>query len=232
MFVAISETVNFTARAPDVVCEDLTTVQDSIINSPKTFSLVGEVSDIFIETTPKTGLGTKVEKILNVATPYLPARTLSQIQKLNDAVDKVDNVIQAVDSAIEDANEIFNIAGDKSEGTSIKDKFFDFIQRIFETKTIIQIETKSRSYPRVLITGFSYTETNEGDTGDFSMGFKEIRIASIDLFRDVQKLNDAEKARVRVNTTLFGQLESETDKGLSDGLQVPEGESEKILEAI
>jgi len=55
--LAISEGTNFSASAPDIVCEDLTTVQDSIINAPKTFSLTGEVADIFIETTPETGLG-------------------------------------------------------------------------------------------------------------------------------------------------------------------------------
>ena len=218
MFVAISENINFSASAPDIVCEDLTTVQDSIINQPKNFSLIGEVSDIFIETSPSTGIGSIAEKVLNVATPYIPNRTLSQIQKINEQFSKVENAIETAKSYITDFRDIYDLIGNKTPEESIKDVFFNFIERVYDSKSIISIETKSRTIKQVLITGFNYTETNDGDTGDFSISFKEIRIASIDLFRNAQDLSDAEKSKVEVNSTLDGQLDSETDKGLSDGI--------------
>jgi hypothetical protein len=232
MFIAISEGTNFSASAPDIVCEDLTTVQDSIINAPKTFSITGEVADLFIETTPETGLGATVEKVLNKAAPYLPARTLSQIQKIEEQINEVENVIDSVDSFIKTAGDIYDIIGNKSASANIKDEFFSFIERVYDSKTIINIENKSRIQQQVLITGFSYTETNDGDTGDFSLTFKEIRIASIDLFRDSQKISDGEKAKVEVNTTLQGQLEPETDKGLSDGIKVIIDKATQLLESI
>lgn len=232
MFVAISEGTNFSASAPDIVCEDLTTVQDSIINAPKTYSLTGEVADIFIETTPETGLGTIFEKVLNKATPYLPARTLSQIQKIEEQVNAVENVIDAVDAFVKDVQEIADIVGNKTPSASIKDEFFSKIERFYDTKTIISIENKSRIQQKVLITGFSYVETNDGDTGDFTLTFKEIRIASIDLFRDLQNLSDGEKAKVEVNTTLQGQLESKLDKGLSDGIKVIQDKAVQVFNSI
>ena len=218
MYVAISETTNFAATAPDIVCEDLTTVQDSIINSPKTYSLVGEVADIFIK--PEVGLPATVEKILNIGTPYIPDRTLSQIQKVQDQISTVKSVIDNVDNVLGDVQEVFDIVGNKSPSASIKDQFFDLIQRCHDTKSIINIENKLRTQKQVLITSFSYTETNDGDTGDFTMTFKEIRIASIGLFRDNQSLSPAEEALESVNSTLGGQLDGITDKGISDGFAV------------
>jgi hypothetical protein len=232
MFVAISEGTNFSASAPDIVCEDLTTVQDSVINAPKTYSLSGEVADIFIETTPETGIGAIFEKVLNKAAPYLPARTLSQIQKIEEQLNEVENVIDSIDSIVKDAKDIYSIIGNKSASASIKDEFFYFIERVYDSKTIINIENKSRTQQQVLITGFSYTETNDGDTGDFSLTFKEIRIASIDLFRDSQNLSDGEKAKVEVNKTLNGQLDSEADKGLSDGIKVVQDKAVQAFNSI
>jgi len=267
MFVAISEGTNFSASAPDIVCEDLTTVQDSIINAPKTFSLTGEVADIFIETTPET------EKVLNKATPYLPARTLSQIQKIKEQAGNIENVIDSATSFAKTAGDIYDLVGDKSvlantksavdaargafddlvgsdsltsgienlfdkissskpPSVSIKDEFFSFIERTYDSKSIISIENKSRAQQKVLITGFSYTETNDGDTGDFTMTFKEIRITDISLFRDSQKLSDGEKAKVKVNTTLQGQLESSIDKGLSDGIKVVQDKAVQVFSSI
>ena len=232
MFVAISETINFAATAPDIVCEDLTTVQDSIINTPKTFTIAGEVADIFIEATPETGLGAVVEKVLNVGTPYIPDRTLSQIQKVRDQINKIENVIDNVDNVLGDVQEIFDIIGNKSPSASIKETFFTGIERIYDTKTVINIEMAGKVQKQVLITSFSYTETNDGDTGDFTMTFKEIRIASIGLFRDQQKLTPAEDAKVKVNSTLFGQLDSEVDKGLSDGVKILQEKATQLLEGL
>lgn len=266
MFVAISEGTNFSASAPDIVCEDLTTVQDSIINAPKTFSLTGEVADIFIETTPATGLGTIFEKVLNIATPYLPARTLSQIQKIEEQANGIENIIDSATSFVKNAGGLYdlvgnksvlanargafdslvggtgisedieglfnNIIGDKPPKAGIKSEFFTFIERIYDSKKIIKIENKSRVQLQVLITGFSFTETNDGDTGDFTMTFKEIRIASIGLFRDLQNLSDGEKAKIEVNTTLKGQLESKLDKGLSDGIKVVQDKAVQIFNSV
>lgn len=232
MFVAISEGTNFSASAPDIVCEDLTTVQDSIINAPKTFTLTGEVADLFIETKPSTGIEAIVEKVLNKATPYLPARTLSQIQKVQNQINEIENVIDSVDSFIKDAEDLYDIVGNNSSSASIKDEFFSFIERIYDSKSIITIENKSRVQQKVLITGFSYTETNDGDTGDFTMTFKEIRIADISLFRDSQKQTPSEEAKVKVNTTLQGQLESKIDKGLSDGIKVVQDKAVQVFNSI
>jgi len=232
MFVAISETVNFAATAPDIVCEDLTTVQDSIINAPKTFSIVGEVADIFIANTPETGIPATIEKVLNVATPYIPERTLSQIQKIKDEINKIENVIDSVDNTIGDVQEIFDIVGNKSAASTIKGEFFSLIERLYDTKTVINIELGERVQKQVLITAFSYTETNDGDTGDFTLSFKEIRIASIGLFRDQQNLNPAQEAKVNINSTLSGQVDSVIDKGLSDGVKVLQDKAVQVFDSI
>jgi len=133
----------------------------------------------------------------------------------------------------EDIEGLFNkITGDKPPTVGIKSEFFTFIQRIYDSKKIIKIENKSRVQLQVLITGFSYKETNDGDTGDFTMTFKEIRIADISLFRDSQKQSDGEKAKINVNTTLQGQLESAIDKGLSDGVKVVQDKAVQIFSSI
>ena len=231
-FVAISETTNFAATAPDIVCEDLTTVQDSIINTPKIYTIVGEVADIFLESTPKTGLPAKIEKVLNVATPYIPDRTLSQIQKINEQTNTIKNVIDNIDNVFGDVQEVFDIIGDKSPTSSIKEDFLKKIERAYDTKTIIDIELGYGVRKQVLITSFSYTETNDGDTGDFSLSFKEIRIASIGLFRDNQELTPAEEAKVKPNSTVGGQFDSVTDKGINDGIQTTQEKAAQVFQSI
>ena len=232
MYVAISETTNFAATAPDIVCEDLTTVQDSIINSPKTYSLVGEVADIFIENKPEVGLPATVEKILNIGTPYIPDRTLSQIQKVQDQISTVKSVIDNVDNVLGDVQEVFDIVGNKSPSASIKEDFLNKIERSFDTKTLVNIELTSGVRKQVLITSSSYTETNDGDTGDFSLSFKEIRIASIGLFRDNQEQTPAEEAKAKPNSTVGGQFDSVTDKGISDGIQTTQEKAAQVFESI
>lgn len=233
-FVEISSDVTFTATAPDVVCEDLTTAQDSVINAPKTFTIVGEVADIYIENEIESGFGTVLEKALNSATPFLPDRTLSQIQKIEDFANNIENQITAVantiDSGLDIAESILGVDGE-SEKTN-KEKFFEHIQRYYDTKQFIAIEIQGRIYENVLITSFSYTETNDGDTGDFSISFKEIRIVSIDLFRDGENLTPSEEAKKKPNTTISSEVGSITDKGLSQGILVSIDKTMNILSKV
>ena len=58
------------------------------------------------------------------------------------------------------------------------------------------------------------------DTTKFQITIKQLRIVSIDLFRDNQNLTDAEKAKKKENPTVDGQLDSSVDKGLNQGTTV------------
>ena len=235
LFVEISSTVNYTATAPRFVTEDLKTAQDSIINDPKSLTIVGEVSDIFIEQDTQEGFGDVFQTILNDATPYLPDRTLSQIQKVEEFANEVDNTIQRIDNFIAGGYRIAQTLGIMTGVTpedSPKKAFFDVMEQRYNTKQPVTIDTLYRRYENWVITSFSYEETNDGDTGLFTMTFEELRIINIDLFRNDQVLTPAEDAKVDVNTTLNGQLDPATDKGLSEGVPTVESLANEILENI
>ncbi len=234
-FVEVDSTVNFNATAPDVVCEDLTTAQDSIINRPKTYSINGEVADIFIKTEPETGIGTTLNKILNTATPYLPQRSLSQIQKIQDQADNISNQVQRVAGALSGAASILTglgLLGNAGTSKTIKEQFFDHIERIYDSRQPITVDLQYRTLQNVVIESFSYKEDNVGDPGVFQISLKQLRIVSVDLFRDSQTLNDAEKAKINENQTVDGQLDSNVDKGLNQGSTVDSETSQFLLGGI
>jgi len=232
LFVELLADANFTATAPDVVCEDLTTAQDSIVNQPKTLTITGEVADIFIENEIESGFGTVLETVLNDLTPYIPQKTMSQIQKIEEFANDIDNTIQRIDNAIGGASSIIDTLQGREPSKSIKEQFFDAMERYYDTKQPMTVDSLYRTYENYVMTSFSFSENNNGDPSDFVITLKELRIVSIDLFRNDQLLNDADKAKVNVNTTLDGQLDSVTDKGASQGLQVPNLKSMEIIERL
>jgi hypothetical protein len=235
-FVEVDSTVNFNATAPDVVCEDLTTAQDSIINRPKSYTINGEVADIFIETVVDPGIGTTLSKVLNSATPYLPQRTLSQIQKIEDQANNIENQLTQIGNAIDGGIAVLGGLGffGSSPGANrtIKEQFFDHIERIYDSRQPITVDLQYRTLENVVIESFSYLEDNVGDPGSFQIVIKQLRIVSIDLFRDNQNLSDAEKAKKKENPTVDGQLDSPVDKGLNQGTTVSAVPASFLLGAI
>jgi len=232
MFVAISETASFTATAPDVVSEDLKTAQDSVIIHPKTFSITGESAEIFIRTEQDEGFGSTAAKILNTVTPYLPQRTLSQIQKVENVANEIDNALSMATQVLSGVNDLFDLFQDKADVSTNIQNFFNFIERTYDTRSIIRIELKQKVYENILITSFQHTETNDGDTGDFIINFKQLRINSIDLFRDNQNLSDSESAKVAPNTSLDGQVDAPVDKGVNGAVPVNQAKSDQVLSRV
>ena len=231
MFVEISSTVNYEASIPDIVCEDLTTATDSITNTPKEITIVGEVADIYIEKSVSEGFGTFTAKVLNSVSPYLPDRTLSQIQKVEEDLNTINNNIDEISSYSDSALDLIDTAlGNTSEG--IKDQFFNNIEKWYDNKVLLTVDTLYRTYTNYAITSFSYTETNDGDTGDFTISLKEIRIIDIGLFRGGEEITPAEEAKKNVNKSLGGQTDSEIDKGISAGSPVDVSKSEELIKRL
>lgn len=232
MFVEISSTANFNATAPDFVCEDLTTAQDSIVNTPKTLTMVGNVADINLEIDTTKGFGDALETALNTLTPYIPARTMSQVQKIEDFANGIENTIDQIDSLGAGVFGLINSVRDKSEKITNKEEFFNFIEKIYDNKEPITLDSLYRRYENYLITSFSYEENNDGDEGDFTISFKELRVIDIDLFRNNQILTPAEEAKKSVNKTLDGQLDSAIDKGLNRGAKLSTIASDAIKNGL
>jgi len=232
-FVEISSNITCTATAPRFVTEDLKTAQDSIINEPKSITITGEVADLFIENDIDDGAGSTFQTILNNATPYLPDRTLSQIQKVENFANDIENTIDRVNNFTKGVDEIAEAIGilpGAIDSKSNKELFFDKMQQYYDTKTPITFETLYREYKNWAMTSFSYEEDNEIDNGTFSITLEELRIIDLDLFRNDQLLTPAEEAKKDVNSTLNGQTDSVTNKGITDGLPVSSQLADFLLE--
>ena len=232
LYVAISETINYSSDIPDFVAEDLSTVQDTIIVRPRTLTITGQTADIFIETKNDDGIISSIEEILNIGGIYLPDRTNSQIDKIRDVADRVKNAIGQFENVNEDIRDIVGIVTGEQESSNIKQAFLDKIQQLWSTKTIFEVDLSYKTFEKVAITGFSYTQTNDGDTGDFTITCKEVRISDLDLFRNNLNLTDAQKAKVKVNKSLDGQLDSNVNKGISEGITVLKDKALGILDAV
>ena len=52
------------------------------------------------------------------------------------------------------------------------------------------------------------------------------------MFRDNQELTPAEEAKVKPNSTVGGQFDSVTDKGINDGIQTTQEKAAQVFQSI
>jgi len=214
--VRISENTTFTSDVPDSFIEDGGTVNDHIINRPNQISIDGEVSNIHIK---KESIAQKVDDFIDKANDiknilYSTQKTDTMLQKAKKYSSRLSSVVDTVQSG-----DIFNLLNSKS--STPQNDFFNFIENLHNTKTLISIETPLKTYENMRITSISITRNNETDEAlKYKLTAKEVRFADT-------LLVDKNKYFKKPTKSVENKVKKSSNKGVVNGTNKDSSETVK-----
>lgn len=176
--VRIKEDTTYTANVTTNIVEDGAEINDHIINNPIIINIEGEIGDVEKKADPLIQAYKKALKNVGVVTKYLPKRTQGQISKINSTVLKINDLLNKVDSIIDDGLQIYNLFK-PLETKSERDKFFEHFEKIYNTKQISDIEMSYKVYRNMALISFTITKDGDGNYLGYKMTFQEVRFAKL-----------------------------------------------------
>lgn len=182
----ITENITFAMQAPDVPLEDGSESQDHLILKPVAITIDGYIGDMDLKPEEEIEAYIKANKQVGVVRSYLPERTQSQIDKVNSAVLSVNDVYRRADAAIKAGKQLIEIFKPSSNKT-LQEQFFEGIREIFNSKSLIDIQTSFGIYKNMVLTSVSIPrELNVDSSIRFSLSAKQIRFAET-IYSDVSQ---------------------------------------------
>lgn len=204
------------AQVTDYYVEDGNNVSDNIVLDPLILTIEGEVSkthikdnvnnNIFIDIQDKTA------QIVN--TLYTVQRSVQNVQRLRDIATSGEFDYKTITEALEQGETLYNLFTGNRKDMILN--FDEFMERIYNAKIPIMIETFTKNYDNMVMTTYSTTKTNETeDAIQYTATFRQVRPASTILSRvqNTQKRNPS--------GSMKNQAKSKTDKGVTNGRKVP-----------
>ena len=177
--VRINESIQFTSDVPDNYVEDGSFVNDHIINNPIIITLDGEVSDIIQKDIFEPEVTTKnPDKAEDIPTVLYPSnKTASMKQKTDGYAKPLTKAYDNLDNDISKGKQLYPFFKGP-EGKSIQSKFFAFLNNIYASKQLIDIETPFQTYKNMRITSFTIIRDNVTQQAvKYKLSAKEVRFA-------------------------------------------------------
>ena len=217
-FAQISEKFKRSASVPVTYLENGTHVNDHIIREPKTISIEGNVSDLFVLPSEPVAILQEHQAQIGKITQYAPARTQAQLSRVSGLVNDFTNAVDRVDAAIDATQGAAKYLGqqDKEAQTNIE-AFLKKMEGLQATDKLIKISTSFKTYTDMYITSLEVTRDNQNRAINFTLEAQKVRIAQT-LFT---KTTAAQNAAIAT----AGQTDGETDKGAQEGEEVSTEES-------
>ena len=206
LYARVSDSLTMTADVPVSVLEDGTFVKDHIINQPINLVIQGEVSDVFERRRPlPPPTLTRASRLIQRISPFTPARTQSQFQRIIGIGQQIDRTVQLLDKAESIGEQAYELIKGGRTSKGIRQEFQEYIEAIYLGKQLIDIEMRYKRYERMVITSVVFETDNQTDATSFTINAQEVRFAQTKFIdNDVFKIPSAEAS---------AQTESETDKG-------------------
>ncbi len=176
--VRVSERISRTTEVPVVYLEDGSPIQDHIIKNPVILTIEGDVSNVFVQGDPLLERVENVNKTISVIDQYLPARTQTQLTKINAIANDINDAVNKIDQAIEDGGSVLNAIGARNDAVKNNQKeFLDAINSAIDNNQLLKINMPFKGYDSMVITSFDVEYDNEGDSTGFTIELTQIRFA-------------------------------------------------------
>lgn len=211
------------SNAPDVTLEDGSVIADTIFLNPIEITISGEVAEINIPEDQNQNIIEQASSAIGVVSSFLPNRTLSQLNKVEDLVDDAVNAVRAIDNVINAADRFVEVFGNKSGDKSNQELFIDTIDKIHFSKSLTRLETAFRVYDNIRITNFTTSQNNESNAISFTITAKQLRLSELAFIENTVPQNK------NPSKDLGGQTEGESDKGITNGDPVQSSLASSIL---
>lgn len=220
--VRISETISLESDTPDSPLEDGSLANDHIINKPVIISFTGTVGDIDLKATPFFDFFIKVNQNVGSVSSLLPARTQAQISRLQAQAISAYEISQRFAGLAKAGNQVLDLFSPNSN-LPIIDQFFSAINRVRETKTLIDIETRFGVYHNMAVISTSLPRViNESLELTYTIRAKEFVFAET-------ILTEVDKNKKNPSEGLGGQSQNLADKGVNKGADVKQSIATSIL---
>lgn len=221
--VRLKEDVTYTSTVTTNTVEDGSEVNDHIINNPIIINLEGEIGDLEKIPDPILQAYKKVMREAGVVTKYLPKRTQSQISKINSYVLKANDILNKVDSIIDDGMQIYRLFKPLTTKKETE-KFFEYFENLHNTKQLIDIEMRFKTYRNMRI--ISFTITNDGGNYvSYNMTLQEVRFAKL-------KVEASGKFIKKSSKSTKAQTKKATNKGNVTTKKATETKKSSLLKNI
>ena len=212
--VRVSESIQFTSDVPDNYVEDGSVVNDHIINNPIMLTIDGEVADINIkvEFLPEY-LAKAIDKAADIVNSLdIVQKTQQMIQKIEKYAERVEKAYEAIDYALGNGNQLNDFFGGPAEDSN-QANFFAFLNSVYYSKQLIDIEMPFETYSNMRITSLTIIRDNTTEQAlKYKLSAKQVRFAET-IFVDKNKYFKAP------SPSSAGKVKDKENKGVTEGQQ-------------
>lgn len=211
-FARVRDSYKLAADAPIIPVENGSFVNDHIIRKPVTLSIEGDVSDIHIRRSPAVQQQIRdLAELGNLTAQFAPSRTQAQLSKIAALANDIDNAIARVDSVLAAGAQAANYLGNQDTGSKPpQEMFLDTVEAYYFAGSLISIDMPYRRHDNMVITSFTSTTDNEGNSTGFTLEAQQLQLVDLQF---VQLKKPAGGTG--------GQLAKPADKGAQEGKPVP-----------
>lgn len=209
-FAQVSEKFKRSASVPVTYLETGSHVNDHIIRAPKTITIEGNVSDLFVLPSVSVGILQKAQAEVGNITQYAPARTQAQLSRVSGIINDFTSAMDKADALISAAQGAAKYLGmqDTKAQSNIKE-FLEKMAGLQASGNLIKISTSFGAFTNMCITSLEVTRDNQNRAMNFTLEAQEIRTADT-FFIAIKTAKNASAAT-------DGQTEGEADKGTQEG---------------
>jgi hypothetical protein len=212
--VVTEQTLEQNAQAPTAWLEDGSFANDHIILEPVTFSVTGNVGDVFLQTNPRFQRLREINSTLGRVTTYLPGRTQAQIGRVQAFQATARDALIEAQTAVDQGQNVAELFGNQDPEKPLRERFVDTLTAIRNERQIVPVEFEGRRYDNMAITGLSITRDNQQRAVEFEVSFKQLRFAET-------VYTDPAEAFPNSGQGTGGKTEGARDKGKQSGQEEP-----------
>ncbi|WP_026803638.1 phage baseplate protein [Aliarcobacter lanthieri] len=220
--VRLKENPTYTTDIPDNYVEDGSYVNDHFVDKPLIVVLEGEVADLHYQEVSTNSIIDNLlpDKYVGITERLYPSyrsnQTLQRMEKLVDDI-KYSEVAEYVGKT----NDLYSMFEGGREKETLN--FLEFIERIYNAKMPVKIETASKTYENMGLISFAPVRDQVTNTAiGYQATFKQLRFAKTILV-EVQKMTKNPVGSVK------NKVAPKSDKGTINGDKVPDEEAKKKI---
>jgi hypothetical protein len=176
-----NDSTSLTSDIPEHYLEDGSNSSDHVIKKPIILEISGNASDVFIPKESETSYAKRLDSTSGTISRYTDFRTNGQINQVRALATSVQDSYNKAQQAIDDGQSLYGTFGSENVSKPDSQKFYEFMENLYESKTPIKIEVQYRVFENMIVSSFSRTRNSNFANGfDWSISAKQIRFAEIE----------------------------------------------------
>lgn len=177
-FVKIRQGFTKSNQVTNIPLEDGSMASDHINVNPLTLSIEGEVSEVHLKSEASITAYNRGLISIGSVTKYAPARTSSQVQKINELILQGVDILRKIDDVTADVVQVYDQFGNKDSSKDSQEQFIDELDKLMDGKQLIKIEMPYRVFDSMAITELQINRDNTTNQAlKFKLTAQQVRFA-------------------------------------------------------